>query len=278
MMSFFLTMDVIFLDESHPATLLVYKARRLRFETGNWALHARHEEWDVTLKELANKYLIRPFELLFTPICFLMALYASFVYGILYLSLASFPIEFGEVRGWNLLVENLPFLALLVGILAGGFINIFNQRFYLTRFKANNNRPVPEARLPPMMLGSIFFAGGLFIFGWTSPRHIHWMGPVVGASCMGFGFFTIFQAALNYLVDTFQKVSASAVAANTFLRSMFAGSFPLFATYMFHGIGVDWASSVLGFVAVGLIPIPYLFYVFGPRIRARGKWSRASVE
>lgn len=277
MMFFFLLMDVVFLDESYPPVLLVYKARRLRYDTGNWALHAKHEEWDVTFKELGNKYLIRPFALLATPICFLVALYASFVYGILYLSLASFPVEFQEVRGWNPVVGALPFLAYLVGILFGACVNLFNQKFYIKRFKANNNFPVPEARLPPMMLGSVLFAAGLFVFGWTGRPDIHWIGPIIGAVAMGFGFFTIFQAALNYLIDTFQKVAASAVAANTFLRSVFAGCFPLFATIMFRRLGVDWASSVLGFVAVALIPIPYLFYIFGKRIRARGKWSRASV-
>lgn len=277
MMMFFLTLDVIFLDESYPPILLVYKARRLRHETGNWALHARHEEWDVSLKELGNKYLFRPFQLLTTPICFFVALYASFVYGVLYLNLASFPIEFQEERGWNLVVGALPFLSLLIGTLFGAVANVTNQRFYVKRYKANNNRPVPEARLPPMMLGSVVFAAGMFIFGWTSPRDVHWIGPQIGAACMGFGFFTIFQAALNYLIDTFQKVSASAVAANTFLRSVFAGCFPLFVNPMFHRLGINWASSLLGFVAVGLIPIPYLFYIFGRRIRARGKWSRASV-
>lgn len=273
----FLALDLLFVDESYPPVLLVYKARRLRFETGNWALHARHEEWDVTFKELGNKYLIRPFQLLTTPICFLVALYASFVYGILYLSLAAFPIVFQEIRGWNQLVGALPFLAYLVGILIGAALNLFNQRFYIKRYRANNNRPVPEARLPPMMVGSVLFAAGLFVFGWTSPKHIHWIGPIIGAVMMGFGFFTIFQAALNYLVDTFQQVSASAVAANTFLRSMFAGGFPLFTTAMFHNLGVPWAASTLGFISVALIPIPYLFYVFGRRIRARGEWSRASL-
>ncbi|GMF80047.1 unnamed protein product [Aspergillus oryzae] len=257
--------------------LLVYKAQRLRFESGNWALHARHEEWDVTFKELGNKYLIRPFQLLTTPICFLVALYASFVYGIIYLSLAAFPVEFQEVRGWNQVVGALPFLGYLVGILFGAAVNLLNQKFYVRRFKANNNFPVPEARLPPMMLGSVFFAAGMFVFGWTGQPDIHWIGPVIGAVMMGFGFFTIFQAALNYLIDTFQKVSASAVAANTFLRSVFAGCFPLFASIMFRKLGVPWASSVLGFVSVALIPIPYLFYIFGKRIRAAGKWSRASV-
>ena len=82
---FFLLLDVLILDESYPPFLLVVKARRLRHETGNWALHASHEEWDVSVKELAHKFLMRPFRLLATPICFLVALYASFVYGILYL-------------------------------------------------------------------------------------------------------------------------------------------------------------------------------------------------
>ena len=65
--------------------LLVYKARQLRAESGNWSLHAKHEEWNVTIGELARKYLVRPFQLLFTPILFCMALYAAFIYGIVYL-------------------------------------------------------------------------------------------------------------------------------------------------------------------------------------------------
>ena len=84
-MMVFLVLDVFILDETYPPVLLVAKAQVLRHETGNWALHARHEEWDVSLKELANKFLMRPFRLLATPICFLVALYASFCYAILYL-------------------------------------------------------------------------------------------------------------------------------------------------------------------------------------------------
>ncbi|KAI5295866.1 hypothetical protein KEM52_006673 [Ascosphaera acerosa] len=278
MQFFFLILDVLIIDESYPPKLLVKKAQRLRFQTGNWALHALHEEWDVSFRELAHKYLIVPFALLTTPICFLVASYASFVYGILYLNLAYFPIVFQEIRGWGQLVGQLPFLALLIGILFGAVLNLFNQKFYVSRFRANGNRAVPEARLPPMMIGSIFFAAGNFIFGWTSQPRIHWIGSAVGAACMGFGFFTIFQAALNYLIDTFPENSASAVAANTFLRSCFAAAFPLFARAMAYGLTVPWASSLLGFVACGLIPIPYLFYIFGPRLRARGKWSRPSVN
>jgi hypothetical protein len=94
---------------------------------------------------------------------------------------------------------------------------------------------------------------------------------------VGFGFFTIFQAALNYLVDTFQKYAASAVAANTFLRSIFAAAFPLFITPLLHNLGIGWGVSIFAFIAVFMIPIPYLFFVFGERIRARGFWSKDSV-
>ncbi|KAJ5519534.1 hypothetical protein N7453_001956 [Penicillium expansum] len=273
-----LTLGVIFLDETYPPALLVYKARRLRISTGNWALHARHEEIDYSLKDMADKYLFRPFRLLVTPICFFVALYASFVYGILYLSLASFPVEFQETRGWNPLVGNLPFLGILTGMILGAIVNLLNQKFYIKKFRANGNRAVPEARLPPMMLGSVFFSAGMFILGWTSPKNIFWLCPVIGAASMGLGFFTIFQSSLNYLVDTFTRFSASAIAVNTFLRSIFGGTFPLFATIMYRRMGVPWASSLLGFVGMALIPIPFVLYVYGPGIRARGKWSQPSVH
>jgi hypothetical protein len=44
-----------------------------------------------------------------------------------------------------------------------------------------------------MMIGSVFFAGGLFLFGWTSSRAVFWLAPIIGTVLMGFGFFTIFQ-------------------------------------------------------------------------------------
>jgi MFS family permease len=274
---FILLMDVIFIDESYPAALLVVKARRLRHESGNWALHAKHEEWDVSIREIAHKYLIRPFKLLMTPICFLVALYASFCYGILFATLGAFPVVFEEIRGWNQVVGALPFLATLFGVILGAIPNLLNNRFYVRAMKKHNGKPVPEARLPPMMFGSVSFAIGLFVFAWTAPKEFPWIAPIIGIVLCGIGFFTIFQGALNYLIDTFQKYAASAVAANTFLRSGFAGAFPLFIAQLLHSVGVSWGLSIFGFCAIALIPIPYLFYIYGPRIRARGEWSREST-
>ena len=124
------------------------------------------------------------------------------------------------------------------------------------------------------MFGSVFFAGGCFILGWTSAPHISIAWPLIGTLMLGVGFFTILQAALNYLVDTFRVYSASAIAANTFLRSCFAIAFPLFVGPMYARLGVGWATSVFGFFATALIPIPFLFYRYGASLRQCGKYSR----
>ncbi|KAK3496187.1 MFS general substrate transporter [Neurospora crassa] len=275
--AFVLALGLIFIDESYPPRLLVNKARRLRIQTGNWALHAKFEEWDVTFSELAQKFLLRPVQLLCTPICFLVALYASFCYGILYMQLGAIPIIFGEVRGWTQLVATLPLLCIFIGAMIGCGANVYNQFIYNKAYRAAGDRAVPERRLPPMMVGSVIFSGGQFMLGWTAPKDIHWIVPCIGLILMGSGFFMIFQAALNYLVDTFTRYAASAVAANTFLRSCFACAFPLVVTPMFHNIGVGPGSSITGGFAALLIPVPFVFFVYGKRIRKRSKWSRPSV-
>ncbi|KAE9962919.1 hypothetical protein BLS_009881 [Venturia inaequalis] len=272
-----LTLDLLFIDETYAPKILFTKAVRLRHQSGNYALHASHEEWEPSLQELGNKYLIRPWQILFTPICSLVCTYACFVYGILYSTLGAFPHIYQTQRGMNKILGALPFLALFVGILLGALFLLANQRYYFRKFKQNGNRPVPEARLPPMIFGSIIFATGLFIFAWTAPPPVPLSASILAAVLIGIGFFTIFQPALNYLVDTFHPYSASCVASLTFCRSLMAGCFPLFIAGMLDALGVQWGMTVWAGFGTLMIPVPVLFFFFGKGIRARGRWSRHSV-
>lgn len=77
-------------------------------------------------------------------------------------------------------------------------------------------------RLPPMMLGSVLFPIGFFLLGWTSKPSIHWFPSTLGLYFVGTSFLLIFQAGINTLIDTYTQWSASAIAANTFMRSLFA--------------------------------------------------------
>ena len=67
--------------------------------------------------------------------------------------------------------------------------------------------------------------------------------------------------------------AASAIAANTFLRSLAGAGFPLFATYMIEGMGVQWAGTLLGCFAFALVPLPIVFYLKGAKIRERSTFA-----
>jgi hypothetical protein len=84
----------------------------------------------------------------------------------------AFPIEFESVRGWSPLIGSLLFIAVFIGCFLGGRCTVFNQNYYIARLRANNNRPVSEARLMPMMIGGNVTVATLFIFAWTSDPEI----------------------------------------------------------------------------------------------------------
>ncbi|KAL8729157.1 MAG: hypothetical protein Q9166_004896 [cf. Caloplaca sp. 2 TL-2023] len=275
---FFISMLGLFaLPESYGPLLLKRKAIRLRKSTGNQVYWHPHEEVRLDFKSIVTKEISRPLRMLFIePMVTCIALYASFVYGILYLTLEVFPIVFKEIRGWKLVISTLPFLALFVGVLFSAAINLANQPRYMRIVDQNKGRPVPEARLPPMLLGGVLFVIGLFWFGWTSNPPHHWLLPVVAAVFIGAGFNVIFQNCVNFLVDTYALYAASAVSANTFLRSLLASGFPMVARPMFHNLGVGPAMSILGAIACLALPIPLVFMKYGLRLRKMSKF--AAVE
>ena len=57
------------------------------------------------------------------------------------------------------------------------------------------------------------------------------------------------------------------------MRSILGAVFPLFATEMFNGMGIQWACTLLGCVAVVLIPVPVWFLLRGGKIREKSKFA-----
>jgi hypothetical protein len=95
---------------------------------------------------------------------------------------------------------------------------------------------------------------------------------------------------INYTVDAYLFAAASALAASTVSRSIFGAAFPvrpystpfsatsypsplqLFARQMFESLNPRWASTVLGFVAAAMIPIPIILRRYGPYLRSKSKF------
>ena len=42
---------------------------------------------------------------------------------------------------------------------------------------------------------------------------------------------------------------------------------------MFNKLGVNWAGSLLGFLGVAFLPIPFLFYKYGERLRKHSSYA-----
>ena len=77
---------------------------------------------------------------------------------------------------------------------------------------------------------------------------------------MGFSIIVLTLQGINYLIDCYTIYSNSAIAVLTFVRCWFGAGCPLFAGYMFKKLGVAWATSILGFISVAMIPIPVIFF------------------
>ncbi|KAJ5651560.1 MFS general substrate transporter [Penicillium longicatenatum] len=270
---FGLALMAIFCKETYPPVVLIEKASILRRQTHNWGIHARQDEIEVDFRELVTKNMARPFLILFTePIAFCLTVYMSFLYGLAYAFLEAFPLVFTDVHGMPAGVSGLPFIALIIGQIFGAVFVLGLQPTFRCKSEENHGNWVPEWRLPPCILGGAIFSAGLFWFGWTGwSSSIHWMAPTASGVFIGFGLTSIFMSCFNYLLDSYSNFAASAFAANTMMRSMVGACFPLFTTQMFNNMGIQWAGTLLGFMAAIMVPIPVLFYVYGGRLRRMSK-------
>ncbi|KAK6205898.1 hypothetical protein LQW54_008089 [Pestalotiopsis sp. IQ-011] len=196
--------------------------------------------------------LTRPCIMFFTePILFLLSLYMAFLYGILYLDFTAYPYVFQEVRHWSLGNSGLAFLGIGVGMAIVSAIS-----------------PYVNPWLVPI---------GLFWFAWTSSASIHWASCIIAGVPFGFGFVSLFLGITSYLIDCYGRYAASALGANAILRSLFGAVFPLFSRQMYDDLGTGWGTSLLGFVALAMTPMPYVFYHYGPKIRARSAFHQMTM-
>lgn len=168
------------------------------------------------------------------------------------------------------------FIPIAIGVLCSAAAAPMVNKHYLWVSKTKfNGKPPAEVRLYPMMASCWLVPIGLFIFAWTSYPQVSWWGPAIGGLPVGFGFIFLYNSANNYLVDSYQHLAASALAAKTFIRSFWGASVVLFTTQMYHRMGYQWASSFLAFLALLCCGIPFLFFIYGARIRAYSKYAYA---
>jgi DHA1 family multidrug resistance protein-like MFS transporter len=263
------------IPETLPSIVLRNKARRIRALKiqGFEDVKAPVEVTDRTLASMFKVSLTRPWAILIDPISFACAIYMAVVYALLYMLFTIYPIVFQQKRGWNVGVGELPLLGTVIGAVIGGAIVFANTTRERKKLESGH-KAVPEDRLLLAMLGGIMFPVTMFWFAWTAEYNsVPWIVPTLAGVFLSTSILLIFVAYLNYLTDTYLMYAASALAANTVVRSAAGAAAPLFTQYMFDALGVGGGGSLIAGIATLLAPIPFIFYKYGGPIRERSKFA-----
>jgi hypothetical protein len=84
----------------------------------------------------------------------------------------------------------------------------------------------------------------------------------------------VFIYAGNYIIQSYNLYAASALAGNAVLRSMMGAVLPLAGPALYASLGANWAGTLLGLLEAAFIPVPFVFYKYGRRIREKSSLIR----
>lgn len=237
--------------------------------------------------------LARPLMMCFTePIVAFLGVYTAFNFGVLFCFFAAFPIIFEgispKIQVYHMAAgpAGLVFLGIGLGVCIAGLTYVVVEKTYYQpqareQIKLGKDpRSVllpPEKRVLAAIIGSFLLPIALFWFAWTARSDVHWIVPVLACVPFGTGNLLVFFTAVMYQLDAYgPMMGASAMAANGILRYTFGAVFPLFTRQMYEALGVGWATSLLGFVTIALMPVPWILLKYGPYIRGKSKYATFS--
>ncbi|KAF2642488.1 MFS general substrate transporter [Massarina eburnea CBS 473.64] len=263
------TAALFVLRETYPPVLLERKAAETRKATGDERYYSKLSS-KVSFTQMFKHSIMRPTKMLiFFPVVTVLCTYVAILYGTLYLLFTTYSFVFEEIYGYSTFAAGLVFLAGGVGTLAGLlYVGVFSDRA-LKKRASTGKAVTPEDRLPLVITlpGALTFPVGLFIYGWTAQKHIHWIVPQIGTAVTGFGSILIFTSIQTYLVDAFEQYAASAIGANAVLRGLAGALIPLGGLNMYRALGWGWGNTLLAFVTLAIAPVPLILGIYGASIR-----------
>ncbi|KAI1816588.1 fluconazole resistance protein 1 [Poronia punctata] len=259
--------------ETYHPVLLSRKAARLQSQDGS-VIYIAAGRARSTKKELFLKSIVRPLKMMRSPIVLILSLQLGITYGYLYLLFTTFTFVFEEQYHFQPGAAGLAYLGLGVGFLGSLFFQSLTSDYFAKKqAEANGGKIKPESRLGPLVTGVLFVPVGLFWYGWTAQYKIHWIVPIIGTSFIGVGTNLVWIPIQSYLIDAFTIYAASAIGANTVIRSVFGVLLPLAGQPLYDRLGLGWGNSLLGFIALATVPLTWLLMKKGEKIRLHPRFQ-----
>jgi hypothetical protein len=167
---------------------------------------------------------------------------------------ATFPDVWTGIYHESVSIGSLNYLSMTIGMAIATQCGVrFADKIY-QRLKAKNNGDArPEFRLPMLCIVALVVPVGLFWYGWSARPSIHWIMPYVpffpsftlsltfhanhripttrniGAAIYSGPTVVQLACVQGYLIDTYQRYAASAMASVMVLRNLLSFALPLVA-------------------------------------------------
>lgn len=150
---------------------------------------AYEKEHSSTPGQILKRGILVPTRLLFSsPITFILSLYMSIVYGLLYLLFTTITTVYESTYGWSPQLCGLAYLGIGLGFFLGlGVVGKTNDKTVTKLTAANGGVFEPEMRLAACGLFALFVPISFFWYGWSVDKQAHWIVPIVGLLPFGFG-------------------------------------------------------------------------------------------
>lgn len=173
--------------ETYAPVILQRKVNRLRRQTGNPLLRSALASDKINQKDRVIRNLRRPLVLLFrSPIVFLFSIFIAIVYSYQFLLFVTIPNVFKNIYHFSVGNIGLAYLGIAVGLLIGNAV--FGQiSDRILKGKSKGKEMKPEYRLPLMIPAAFCIPACMFIYGWTTYYHVHWIVPICATSLLGLG-------------------------------------------------------------------------------------------
>jgi len=269
------------MQESRPSKVLRNEVNTVSRRTSFDRLSVSESDGSPNIHTFVRTTLVLPVRLFFTePIVFFTSMMAATVYAVAYLFTEAFPVIYTEQFGLSRQDSSLVFLALGVGTL----FTILPRIYDIKLFKKNTEQNItvePEDKLFGFYVAAPVLAIGLWWCALTVPplaEGISIWPSIVSLLLFGYAVLEFDNTLCGYLCDTYVTYSASANASLGFLRAMLSGTFPLFGTQMFEGMGPNNALFLLASLATVFFGVAALLFVYGKRIRQRSPFAEKTLE
>ncbi|KAI9734384.1 MAG: hypothetical protein M1834_002491 [Cirrosporium novae-zelandiae] len=270
-----------FVPETRATCMLdriAQKRRKVGIEENVWGPNElKGKRFDM--REILRVW-ARPFVMFVRePIVFCLSLLSGFSDALIFTFFECFGIVWKQ-WGFSKIAIGLSFIPILISYIIS-YLSYIPWIRREQRIRRVNSDAPPEIKLTWLLFLAPLEVIGLFGFAWTSlgPSHnIPWIVPMIFSGCIAIANYAIYQGTIDYMVAAYGPYSASATGGNALARDFLAGISAMYAIPLYQNVGgklsLEWASTLLGFIAMVVISPLYVFYYYGPQIRERSRFAQ----